>query len=119
MQSDYFSNEILRDHYNLLLQTPFLCSWHFEKLAKTLHIHLCVQGNYSPLEKLEFLFVPTNEIRFLNSHKILFENVSEILLLRYRLEIFVMIRLNWVDTSSLNVSRFSLQKTLPIHLQSM
>ena len=78
MQSDYFSNEILRDHCGTLLQSPFLCSWHFEKLARTLHIHLCVQGKCSQLDKLEFLFVSTEEIRFLNSHKILFENVSEI-----------------------------------------
>lgn len=98
MQSDYFSEKMLRDHCGILLQHPFLCSWQFEKLARTLHIHLCVQGKYSQLDKLEFSFVPTEEIRFLNSHKILFENVSEIFLL-YSNVITSMIRLNLVNTS--------------------
>ncbi|CAF4191644.1 unnamed protein product [Rotaria sordida] len=59
-----------------LIQSPYTCYWHFERIVNTLRIHLCVISKYYKLFKLEFLFPSSNGIRFLNSNKITFNNIE-------------------------------------------
>ncbi|CAF0754356.1 unnamed protein product [Rotaria sordida] len=72
----YFSNDKIQNHMSDLIQSPYTCYWHFERIVNTLRIHLCVISKYYKLFKLEFLFPSSNGIRFLNSNKITFNNIE-------------------------------------------
>ncbi|CAF2358097.1 unnamed protein product [Rotaria sp. Silwood2] len=72
----YFSNDKIQNHMNDLIQSPYTCYWHFERIVNTLRIHLCVISKYDKLFKLEFLFPSSNGIRFLNSNKIIFNDIE-------------------------------------------
>ena len=71
-----YSEKKFSNHLSDLIQSPYRCFWHFERLSQTFHIHLCVQSKSYSLDKLEFLFFPSEDCRFLNSNKILFVQVS-------------------------------------------
>ncbi|CAF0721845.1 unnamed protein product [Rotaria sp. Silwood1] len=72
----YFSNDKIQNHMNDFIQSPYTCYWHFETIVNSLHIHLCVVSKYYKLFKLEFLFPSSNGIRYLNSNKIIFNDIE-------------------------------------------
>ncbi|CAF3328118.1 unnamed protein product [Rotaria socialis] len=72
----HFSNDKIQNHLYDLIQSPYTCFWHFERIVNTLHINLCVQAKYYQISKLEFLFPASNDIRFLNSNKIIFDKIE-------------------------------------------
>ncbi|CAF4047386.1 unnamed protein product, partial [Adineta steineri] len=73
----YFSNDKIQNHFSDLIQSPYTCDWHFERMANTLHIRLCVLSKYYKILQLQFLFPTSNGIRFLNSNKIIFNDIEQ------------------------------------------
>ncbi|CAF2042514.1 unnamed protein product [Rotaria magnacalcarata] len=72
----HFSNDKIQNHLYDLVQLPYTCFWHFERIVNTLRINLCVQAKYYQISKLEFSFPTSNDIRFLNSNKIIFDKIE-------------------------------------------